>query len=101
MPEAPPNRPGHVGHTPQEVEGLLRASRLAGLTSANVPRIAAERAATLASQTFPQPQRFRQRSLTSVLLSIDQLARRRGHVAERMPHPAEFREAVASTRAPE
>lgn len=101
MPEAPPNRPGHVGHTPQPVEALLRASRLAGLTSSNVPRRAAAHASTIASQTFPQPQRFRQRSLTSVLLSIDTLARRRGHVADRQPHPAEFREAVASTRPPE
>ncbi len=52
--EAPPHRPGHVGHTPQPVEQILRGSRIAGILSSVLVREAAENQHGYAMQAFPR-----------------------------------------------
>lgn len=93
MPEAPPSRPGHVGTTPQYVDVGLRAARLEGIFSAVVPRVLPG-ARVYASQQFQQPQKFRKRSLFTVLASIDTLAKSKRRIGNRQPWPEEFRTGV-------
>jgi hypothetical protein len=69
MPEAPPESPGHVGHTPQHADVIWRRSRLAGLLTTNVARLEAALGQRYASQEFRQLQRFGSSS------SIEALAR--------------------------
>jgi hypothetical protein len=76
MAEAPPNRPGHVGHTPQDVVGMLRRSRLAGLETTNVPAQLAARGQTIAGQQFRQLQRFSRGSSMEALARVVDYSRR-------------------------
>lgn len=96
MPEAPPDRPGHVGHTPQYIDAALREARLEGIFSSVVPRVLPGRH-VYASQEFQQPQRFRRRSLFTVLASIDVLARNKRRIGHLQPWPEEQRAGVRLT----
>jgi hypothetical protein len=77
VPEAPPWSPGHVGHTPQHVGEMLRASRLQGILTANVPRYRLRYPKVLSMATLPQLQRgIRGRGPFSTLLGIEDYKRR-------------------------
>ena len=98
MPEAPPSSPGHVGHTPQHVGELLRASRLAGVLSALLPRYTLAYPNRLFPGRLPQLQRgIRNRGPFSTLLGIEDY-RRRTAAAGASHWPLAYREGMNDPR---
>lgn len=89
MPEAPPHRPGHVGHTPQEVGPALERARRLGALTATVARFEPQ---AFASQAFEVPVVGRRAGFSSTLAQIDQFALRRRLVSPVEPLPIEFRD---------
>lgn len=84
--EAPPNRPGHVGHTPQPVADMLGDSRLAGVLTSALLNAAAD-THDYAMQAFPRLQA--PEKLNTLLVSI-QVERTRQTLSRLQPWPAEF-----------
>lgn len=72
--EAPPHSPGHVGHTPQHVDVMLRRARARGVESSGV--LAHYQPVDYAAQEFPGRQIFSALSRVSVLLRLEDYRRR-------------------------
>ncbi|HEY8775804.1 MAG TPA: hypothetical protein VIM33_04900 [Gaiellaceae bacterium] len=87
MPEAPPETPGHAGHTPQHVDVMLRAARMEGILSAVAPRYLLALPLRLFSGRLPQLQHgIRERGPFSSLIAIEDYRRRvAGAGPERTP----------------
>jgi len=97
MPEAPPHRPGHVGHTPQDVPELRNEPRLLGILSSSLIRGAIELARPMAAQAFPRLASPRAVPTTVTMLQVE---RHRQLLSKRQPWPAEFREGFRAETAP-
>lgn len=54
--EAPPNRPGHVGYTPQPVASQLREARVLGQLVSSTVRAAIDLPRMIAAQALPRLQ---------------------------------------------
>jgi hypothetical protein len=71
--DAPPWRPGHVGHTPQAPNRALINARVEGiLSSATALAMPVE----FAMQNFGQPQAFERPSHVETLLALEDFSRR-------------------------
>lgn len=92
--EASPDRPGHVGHTPQRVGAIILASRLRGVLSSGVVRLLPLRQ-EYAAQAFVRPQRFQRPSQEATLLSVEAM---RSRIDPRQPWPDAFTPALNDPR---
>lgn len=95
--EAPPHRPGHVGHTPQPVAAIRNEARVLGILSSSLVRGAIELARPIAMQAFPRLASPRAVPTTVTML---QLERHRQLLSERQPWPVAFREGFRAGTAP-
>lgn len=94
--EAPPWRPGHVGHTPQSLVSALIQARVEGILS---DPVATAMPVEYAMQNFGQPQEFNRPTHVETLLSLEDFARR-----SQLPFtprgPMSFRETLTGPRPP-
>lgn len=86
--EAPPWSPGHVGHTPQRVDVMLRNSRIRGILSSGLALVMPNEYAMGAFGRLQRPERL---GHVSTLLAIEDF-RRRQSVAQ--PGPNDFRDMI-------
>lgn len=95
--EAPPHRPGHVGHTPQPVQPAIVGARLQGIFGSSLVRALATLRRPTALQAFPRLQSPREESTVLTMLRLE---RYRQTMSERQPWPVAFREGFRSETAP-
>jgi len=95
--DAPPNRPGHVGSTPQPVQEMIVAARELGVFGSSLVRALVSLARPAAMQAFPRLQSPRAESSVLTMLRLE---RYRQTMSERQPWPTAFREGFLSGSAP-
>jgi hypothetical protein len=95
--EAPPHRPGHVGHTPQPVPEMRSDARLLGVFSSSLVRAGLALARPIAAQALPRLQVARRAPTTVTMLQVE---RHRRLLTERQPWPLVFREGFRPPTAP-
>lgn len=95
--EAPPHRPGHVGHTPQRVPEMRIADRVLGILSSSLVRGAIELARPMAAQAFPRLASPRAVSTTVTMLRVE---RHRQLRSRNQPWPSDFVEGFRAETAP-
>jgi hypothetical protein len=84
MPVAPPETPGHVGHTPQHVGEALRRARLRGEESSGVVAAMVDAAQPLIrffAGATRNPQQYGHVSSVHTLAAADEFARRERQLA--------------------
>jgi hypothetical protein len=90
MPVAPPESPGHVGHTPQHVGEALQRSRLRGVETSGVVAAMVDAAQPLVRffmGAMPNPQRYGRVSTVHTLAAADEFARREKQLAPWLAEP--------------
>lgn len=95
--EAPPHRPGHVGHTPQPVHERRVSDRVLGILSSSLVHGAIELARPMAAQAFPRLASPRAVPTTVTMLAVE---RHRMLRTRRQPWPGDFREGFRAETAP-
>lgn len=94
--EAPPDRPGHVGYSPQDIAGTLARARAQGLAGSSLV-IAAPFGPQLLAQRFPRVGSVAQENTRTVMLR----AHRAGELLKaEQPWPLAFREGFRIGTAP-
>lgn len=94
--EAPPNRPGHVGYTPQPVASVLANARLAGIAGASLV-VAAGHGPQLLAQRFPRIGSVAAENTRTVMLRASRAAQL---LRESQPWPLDLRASMRIGTAP-
>jgi hypothetical protein len=94
--EAPPWRPGHVGHSPQRLVSAIIAARNEGILT---DPVALAMPVEFAMQNFGRPQQFERESHVGTLLRLEDF-RRRSSLPFAPRGPMDFRDTLVGVAPP-